>query len=199
MLEIKHLDFDYPDKPVLSAVNTVVKPGQLLHLQGLNGSGKTTLLKLLAGLLRPESGDICYKGQTIFNDLATYQQHIVYIGQKPGISLLLTVEENCLYGMHPVSRSTVLSQIKQFGLEELENTPCGLLSTGQRRRVGLIKLNLSAAPIWLLDEPLVSLDQDSIQLLLTHMKRHLNNKGIIVIASHQTEPLQQLTHQVYSL
>jgi len=200
MLEVRNLDFDYPDKQVLQAVDFAVEPGNLLHLRGANGTGKTTLLKLLAGLLIPERGEIHYKGNPVIDDLAAYQQNICYISHKPGISLLLSVQENYRYGLQELPQSISLQEaIKHFSLDGVENTPCSLLSAGQRRRAGLIKLLFSDAALWLLDEPLVSLDQKAVKILLDCMAGHLAGNGMIVMTSHQNLPQHNLRFAEYCL
>lgn len=200
MLELNNISFDYPDKPVLQDASFRVEKGQLLHLRGANGSGKTTLLKVIAGLLHPEQGSIRYQDQFIAENIASYQQKICYIGHKPGISLLLTVAENCRYGLQKFPDTMPLNEVlKQFDLVGLENVPCGLLSAGQRRRVGLLKLVIARASLWLLDEPLVSLDQQAVELLLGCITNHLNNQGIIVMSSHQIVPLSSMNYKEYCL
>lgn len=200
MLEVSNLDFDYPDKQVLHRVEFTVNPGCILHLRGGNGAGKTTLLKLLAGILHPERGDIRYCGHTITEDIATYQQHICYVGHKTGVSQLLTVRENCRFELH--RDQSILSfdeMIKYFSLQGLEDVACNLLSVGQRRRVGLLRLLMSNAPLWLLDEPLVGLDKEAISLLIASLTKHQARGGQIVLTSHQNLPLGKENYQEYCL
>lgn len=200
MLEIEHLDFDYPDKLLLQGVQFKVAPGHLLHLRGGNGVGKTTLLKLLAGILHPTQGDIRYCGRSIREDIAAYQQNICYVGHKTGVSQLLTVRENCRFELHCHIRGLKVEElIKSFGLQGLDTIPCGLLSVGQRRRVGLLRLVMSNASLWLLDEPLVALDQEAIVILMESLNKHLTHGGLVVLTSHQKLPLRHETYQEYCL
>jgi heme exporter protein A len=200
MLEIKNLYFDYPNQSVLKDLSISVKPGMLLHLRGENGSGKTTLMKIVAGLLYPESGDVFCNGHSVKTNVSQYQSQLSFVGHKPGLSLLLTIKENCLYGLDILPLNKSLDDIlHQFGLQGLENTPCHLLSAGQLRRAGLMKLALSSSPLWLLDEPMVSLDVPSIQLLITCMREHLENKGMIMMTSHQLVPLPNIDFKEYCL
>lgn len=200
MLEVHNLDFDYPDKQVLHGVEFTVNSGCILHLRGGNGVGKTTLLKLLAGILRPEHGDIQYCGQSIMADMAAYQQHICYVGHKTGISQLLTVRENCRFELHrDQSMLSFEEMITLFSLQGLEDVACNLLSVGQRRRVGLLRLLMSNAPLWLLDEPLVGLDTEAISLLIASISKHQTNGGQVVLTSHQNLPLKKEHYQEYCL
>ena len=190
MLEVNHLSFDYNDKPLLQDVHFTVKPGQLLHLQGHNGAGKTTLLKLLAGLLHPAEGEIRYQHRLINDDLADYQQSMCYVGHKAGISQVLTVRENCQFELQRGPHCMPFEElINRFSLTGLEDVPCGLLSMGQRRRVGLMRILMSDVSLWLLDEPLVALDQDAVMILMDCFGQHLEKGRQIVLTSHQPLPL----------
>jgi len=75
-------------------------------------------------------------------------------------------------------------------LFDIQDTPCFLLSAGQRRRVGLLQLLNSTASLWLLDEPLVALDQESMRVLGDVMLAHLTIGGSIVLTSHQPLPFK---------
>lgn len=198
MLEVTNLYFDYSERPLLQKVQFTVEPSVLLHVSGANGAGKTTLLKLLAGLLCPTQGDIRYGGSSILDNLQTYHQKMCYVGHKAGVSQLLTVREHCQFQNTPLLDSYD-AVLKQFGLQGLENTPCSLLSVGQRRRVGLLRIMLSNALLWLLDEPLVGLDNASVKLLVDCFEQHLDKGGQIVISSHQTIPIERQYCQDYYL
>ena len=200
MLEMINVDFDYADKPILNAVSFSLSRGCLLHLRGNNGAGKTTLLKLLAGLLHPTRGDIQYQGQSITKNRSTYQQHICYVGHKPGVSQVLTVREHCRFELHRAPDSPSLDVLlRRFSLLDFGDVPCNLLSAGLLRRVGLLRLFMSNAPLWLLDEPLVALDQDALDMMMICIKEHLKNGGQIVLTSHQPLPLRGENCQVYCL
>lgn len=200
MLDVEHLDFDYPDKQLLHGVQFTVNPGCLLHLRGGNGAGKTTLLKLLAGVLHPTQGDIRYCGHSIRKNVATYQRAICYVGHKTGVSQLLTVRENCRFELHRNDHTQSFEElIKRYDLQGLEDVVCGLLSAGQRRRVGLLRLAMSDASLWLLDEPLVALDKDAVSILMITLNQHLARGGLVVLTSHQNIPQGPGNYQEYCL
>lgn len=189
MLNVQNLSFDYQDKPLLKKVRFFLASGQLLHLRGANGVGKTTLFKLLAGLLQPHEGEIIYQGQSIYDDLASYQQQLCYVGHKPGLNPLLTVKENCYFDMHWGRRLLNFEQlVAGFGLQGLEDESCFLLSAGQRHRVSLLRIMMTDAKIWLLDEPLIALDAAAIDHLMICLETHLQQGGQIILTSHQQLP-----------
>ena len=200
MLEVIQLSFDYSDKPLLTRVDFSVEAGQLLHLQGSNGAGKTTLLKLLAGLLTPTHGEIRYRGMTIHTHPLIYKQAICYLGHKTGVNALLTAREHWRFDLHTESNTLLFAEaIKQLGLEGLEDIPCGLLSAGQRQRVGLLRLLVSKATLWLLDEPWVALDKQSMEILKQMISQQMNRGGRVVLTSHQPLPFDAGVYQVHVL
>lgn len=199
MLDVCALSFDYQDKPLLNKVQFSLAAGELLHLRGANGAGKTTLLKLLAGLLQPNEGEIHYDGESISNDCSAYQRKLCYVGHKSGLNPLLTVKENCFFDMHWGRRYLSFENLlESYGLQGLADEPCYLLSAGQRRRVGLLRIAMTDASLWLLDEPLIALDAAAIQTLMTCLENHLAQGGQVIMTSHQSLPYRH-TYLEYSL
>lgn len=200
MLTVTELHYEYPEISVLENVSFSITEGVVLHVKGANGSGKTTLLRILAGLLPPTHGSILFRGKVIDKHLIEYQRSLCYVGHKIGISLLLTVEENLRLGLLQVNDEPVVQEaLVRLSLQHVANVPCYSLSMGQRRRVGLARLFLKKAPLWFLDEPLIGLDHHGINVLKACMEQHLSQRGLIVITSHQSLPLQQRYVQEYSL
>lgn len=192
-LDVSGLEFSYPDKMLLHGLSFTLDAGEWLHVRGNNGAGKTTLLKVLSGVLRPEAGEIHYHGMNLKDDLVLYQQQMCYVGHKLGVSQRLTVREHCrlevLSYLAP-SLCLVDNAIKRFSLCGFEDVLCGMLSSGQKRRVALLRLILSQASLWILDEPLVALDKAGVDSLMGCFDEHLNKGGQIVMTSHQDIPLR---------
>ena len=198
MLEVCKLDFDYQDQTLFHNVSFHLPVGGVLHLKGDNGTGKTTLLKLIAGLHAPNSGTILFKGQSIHTNLTVYQNNICFVGHKPGINPYLTVRENCTFDLH-YHNENLNDLAKTFKLENHLDQPCALLSAGQRRRVALLRLWMSNAPLWLLDEPLVALDDFAMRLIMEQIEIHRAQGGAVLLTSHQSLPLAKSTYQEYLL
>ena len=200
MLNMHNIHFDYANIPILRNINLSIQPGTLIHIRGDNGSGKTTLLKLLAGLIPPTDGEIFYVNQNIQHDLYTYQQQICYVGHKSGVHQRLTVAEHCSLEAKYYPQAPALDVIlQQANFVALKHTLNGLLSFGQRRRVGLSRLLMSQAIIWLLDEPFNGLDVHSIDLLMNWIHNHLQKNGMVILTSHQPLPNASFCHIEYIL
>ena len=165
-----------------------VDAGEWVALRGANGSGKTTLLRCVAGLTRPDAGEVHWAGERVGEDLARFHADLVYAGHLPGIKDDLTAEENlrgalALRGI-VVATGAVRAALAEAGLEKRRALPAGRLSGGQRRRIGLARLALDPAAIWALDEPLTALDDDGQALFGRLLARHLERGGLAVLATH---------------
>jgi len=166
---------------VLSAVAFTALAGESVLLSGPNGSGKTTLLRTLAGFIGPRAGRARLEGAAGDLDECCH-----YVGHLNGIKAGFTVEENLSFlaaylGGEP---EAIDGAADAFDLDALRHVPAGFLSAGQKRRLGLARLVLAHRPVWLLDEPTVSLDTASQQLLADAVRAHVAGGGIVVAASH---------------
>lgn len=200
MLDVQHLSFDYPEKTLFSELCFSVRAGQIFHLLGRNGAGKTTLLKLLLGLISPVAGKISYQGKSIHQDLKAYQEELCWVGHRLGLHLFLTVKELCLFDPQWKKNKKDLPELLEiFGLTAFQDTLCRHLSEGQKRRVSLLRLLFTQAPLWFLDEPLVGLDTLSIEVLMQVFEKHLAQGGLIILSSHQSFPTQSFDYYMLSL
>ncbi len=158
---------------MLSGVSLTVPPGGALLLLGPNGSGKSTLLRVLAGLKRADAGTVRWRDCAV---------PAAYLGHADGIKPGLTTLENLRFAAGGRPAGAALAAL---GLERLSDLPARMLSAGQRRRLALARLPLSAAPLWLLDEPTLGLDTASLELLAALMAAHRAGGGGVVAATHQ--------------
>ncbi len=191
MLVVSNLSFEYAENPLLNHLSFSVSQGQLLHVRGPNGAGKSTLLKLLAGLLHPLSGEIFFEGILLHDCVAMYRNQMSYVGHLEGIHPLLTPKEVWKFEMVHIPSTLSLASIAELlQLEDVLDTPFALLSAGQKRRVGMMRLIMKQnAKVWLLDEPWVALDVEGAQRLSSLIITHLKAGGRVVTTSHQPLPL----------
>ena len=164
-------------------------PGEWLALVGANGSGKTTLLRCVAGLTRADAGEVLLDGERVTAASERYRQAMVYGGHAPGIKDDLNAEENlrALLALRGVAADAARERgaLDEVGLARRRLLPARRLSAGQRRRIGLARLMVDPAAIWLLDEPLTALDEGGRALFERLLAQHLARGGLAIIATHQ--------------
>jgi heme exporter protein A len=186
LLEAVSLACTRGDRPLFRDLSFALEPGQLLHVQGANGSGKTTLLRTLCGLSRPAAGQTRWRGRLVAEDRAAFLAELCYIGHPNALHGDLTGSENLDFeaGLGPGHRPA-RTALAEAGLGRVAGLPTKLLSQGQKRRTALARLRVTAAPLWVLDEPLTALDVHSAAALLDLFVRHLGQGGMIILTSHQ--------------
>ena len=178
VIEVRNLAVARGGVTVLQGLGFAVLPGAALILRGPNGAGKTTLLRTLAGLQPAVAGEI-----------VMHSDAVAYAGHSDGLKSTLTVAENlafwaaiyggAIYGGADIHRATLA-----LDLAALAHRRAGELSAGQKRRLGLARLLVTGRPLWLLDEPTVSLDAASVELFAAVVRQHLSAGGAAIIASH---------------
>jgi heme exporter protein A len=167
-----------------------VPTGGALLLVGPNGSGKSTLLRLLAGLVRPAAGRVLWDGADALSDIAGHGRRVAYLGHQDAVKPGLTLTENLRFAA-TVSGRSIAAALSAVGLEALAGLPARMLSAGQKRRLALARLALSAAPLWLLDEPTLGLDTGAIERFGASLAAHRAAGGIVVAATHVPLPLPE--------
>jgi heme exporter protein A len=177
-----------------------LEPGEILRIEGSNGTGKTTLLRILCGLFHGYEGEIRWQGEPIADDFAGYVDQMLYIGHAGGVKNSLTPEENLtwlasLQDQH-ISRDDIWNALVKVGLQGYEDSFCGSLSAGQKKRVNLARLYLIESRLWLLDEPFSSIDVDGVKNLENQIEKHLSEAGMVILTSHQ---VLDISHPVKSL
>jgi heme exporter protein A len=166
---------------VFSGVSFALESGEALVLRGPNGSGKSTLLRLIAGLLRPDAGTVGLEGG---DGELTIGQQCHYVGHLDALKPALSAEENLQFWSAFLGGGKTGDALCRFRLDHLAGLPAGYLSAGQKRRLSLARLAAVRRPLWLLDEPTVSLDADAKGDLEAVCAGHLAGGGLIVAATH---------------
>lgn len=185
LLAARGLAYCRNDEPVFGPLDFQVDGGEALLVQGGNGAGKTTLLRVLAGLLRPEAGRIEIDGRPAGR--AERPHYLAYLGHLPALKADLTTLENLhfLCGLHGRrARQMPGGALAIVGLAGYEETPVRALSAGQKKRLGLARMWLSPAPLWLLDEPYANLDLEGITLVNRMISAHLRSGGAALVTTH---------------
>jgi len=158
---------------VLEGISFGLSPGQAMVLRGPNGVGKTTLLRTVSGLQPGVAGGVSLPPESL-----------AYAGHADGVKATLTVAENLNFWAAVHGLRDIGPALLAMNLTALRDRRAGNLSAGQRRRLGLARLMVTGRPVWLLDEPTVSLDAGSVALFATMLRGHLAGGGAALIATH---------------
>lgn len=158
---------------MLEGLSFTLPAGKALVLRGPNGIGKTTLLRTLVGLQLPVAGYI--EGA---------EDQIAYASHSDGLKQTLTVTENLRFWASVFGTNDIQPALTAFALTDLSDRYAGNLSAGQKRRLGLARLLVTGRPIWMLDEPTVSLDTSAVQMFAEAVRAHLGQGGSALIATH---------------
>ncbi len=161
--------------------------GDALVLRGPNGCGKSTLLRLAAGFLQAAAGELNWRNP---EDEASddYRDRIHYVGHLDGVKPAFSAVENLAFwaafdGSESVEADCTRA-LDQVGLGHIADIPGRYLSAGQRRRLNIARIAATSRPLWLLDEPSVSLDDASVDLLAKLIAVHRTGGGMVMVATH---------------
>jgi heme exporter protein A len=159
-------------------------------VRGPNGAGKSSLLRIVAGLMPPAAGDVRLGGVSLARDRAGLHERVALAGHLDAVKPALTVAENLGFwagilgdGAADDGRRAAAA-LERFGLGPIADRPAGQCSAGQRRRLGLARLLIADRPLWLLDEPSVSLDATATALVAELIREHVRQGGLALIATH---------------
>tara|TARA_B100000575_G_scaffold245840_1_gene210567 strand:+ start:62 stop:667 length:606 start_codon:yes stop_codon:yes gene_type:complete len=189
MLLIKDLTIKRSNKIIFENINLSLGAGKKILLKGKNGSGKTTLLKSILNIIEPSSGSIYWKGKLLKKNLYDFYNHTTYIADRTSSLSKLSVRENIniwkkifLSKIHSSQVDIILKTLK---LDTYINQKVNSLSFGETKKLEFLRLIIENKKIWILDEPLSNLDDESIDVLGQTFDDHCSKEGSIIFSSHQ--------------
>lgn len=194
MFTLRGLKHGYDGRDVLNVPSWRVDQGAHCLILGPSGSGKTTLLHILAGILRPASGQVTIAGQDIAAlsaaDLDRFRgQHIGIVLQRLHLIASLTITENLVLAQYlaglPQDRHRVRTVLAGLGLAERGGARPYELSHGQAQRVAIARAVINRPRLLLADEPTSNLDDSNCELALALITEQARACGAtLVIATH---------------
>lgn len=197
-LSVTDLSVSYRETKAIEDIAFQTGCGRSLALIGPNGAGKSTLLKALAGLIRPDSGRILWRGQPLVRS----SHELAYLPQRGEVDwdFPVTVRELVEMGRFPTlgwfgkfqehDESIIERALASMELIDLQDRQISALSGGQQQRAFIARALAQEAHVLLLDEPFTGLDKPA-QENLNHLFGELTSEGRLLIASHhdlQTAP-----------
>lgn len=200
-MEARGLAKSFAGKAVLREVSCHLAPGEIVALTGVNGAGKTTLLRLLAGLSRPDRGNISWFGRCV-GDCET-RRLIGLLGHESGLYPKLTVGENLLFAarMHGLRKPAqqVDAWLRKCGLAAERQRLPGVLPRGIRQRVAIARAAIHRPSILLLDEPLAGLDESGVEHVRVLLQEWRQAVVAVLFTTHDCRATERLADRVLHL
>ncbi len=200
VIQIRGLKKSYKRMEVLKGVDLNIKKGSIFCLLGSNGAGKTTMVKILATLLKADSGEVILSGCDVKKSPEQVRSVISLTGQYAAVDGLLTAREN----LRMVGRLNHINDVKaktdhllrQFNLEYVANRPVSTFSGGMRRRLDIAMSLIGNPEIIFLDEPTTGLDPQS-RIEMWKIIREMAAAGVTVFLTTQyIEEAEQLANHI---
>ena len=202
MLLINNLSFSRNETKIFENLNLSLSNKKIIQIKGRNGSGKTTFLKVILNILEPKDGEIIWKGKNIKKNIFDFYNQTTFIMDNNTSTRELSVEDNINFwrglSSSKLNNEEIFELLNKLNIEKYYKTKVMYLSSGERKKLELIRLILEQKKLWVLDEPFNHLDDLSIEILNQTFLDHVNNDGMILFASHYDPMINNLETLVLS-
>ena len=196
MLLVNNLSFYRNEIKIFENLNLSLSNKQIIQIKGKNGSGKTTFLQTILNILEPKSGEIFWEGKNIKKNIFDLYNHTTFIMDHSTSTRELTVSDNINFwrglSSSKLDNNEIFGLLKILDIEKYYKTKVMHLSSGENKKLELLRLILEQKKFWILDEPFNHLDETSIEILNQTFLDHINNDGMILFASHFNPTISNL-------
>lgn len=202
VLEVKNVSKSFDDKKILDNVSIKLNRGEIVSLIGSSGSGKTTLFNIIAGIMKPDEGNVILEGE----DITGISGKVSYMLQKDMLLPYRTVLDNAALPLivrgigKKEARQEAVALFEQFGIAGYENKYPAMLSGGMRQRAALLRTYLFSSQVAILDEPFSALDmitKREIHAWYLDIMKNINLSTIFV--THDIDEAILLSDRIYVL
>ena len=205
LLEVKDLVKAYRGRRVVDNVCMHVYPSEVVGLLGPNGAGKTTTFYMIVGMIKPNAGDIFFKGESV-TALPMYERArlgVGYLSQEPSIFRKLTVADNIMVVLETLNLrrkerdERLRDLLNELQLTELANQKALTLSGGERRRLEITRALATTPDFILLDEPFSGVDPINVYEV-QKIIAHLRDRGLgVLITDHSVRETLAIVDRAY--
>ncbi|MCL1792282.1 MAG: ABC transporter ATP-binding protein [Oscillospiraceae bacterium] len=202
IINVKCLKKSYKDKEVVHGIDFTVNEGEILCFLGPNGAGKSTTINIITGALRGDSGNIQYKGESIYKDLLKYKSHLGIVPQDLALYDDLTAEKNVLffaslYGLKGDALKDGCRFALEFtGLSDKAKDKVNTFSGGMKRRLNIACAIAHKPELLIMDEPTVGIDPQSRNHILEGVKRLREQGMTILYTTHYMEEVEEISTRI---
>ena len=188
MLLINNLSFSRDGNIIFENLNLSLSNRSITQIRGKNGSGKTTLLNLVLNFLESKTGEIFWEGKNVNKNIFNFYNQTTFIMDHNTCTRRMTVLDNINFwsglSSSKLNKNEIVLLLETFNIEKYQNTKTMYLSSGEIKKLELLRLILEQKKLWILDEPYNHLDDLSIEILNQTFIDHINKDGIILFTSH---------------
>lgn len=198
----KNVSKSFNKNPVVSSADFMIEKGEICGFIGRNGSGKTVIFKLMTGLLMPDSGKVIIDNEN-FSGKGSFFPSVGVMIETPGFiphySGLKNLKILNSMSHNPVAKAEICALMTRLGLDPKNRRPVRTYSLGMRQKLGIIQAVMNKPELLVLDEPMNSLDTESVNEI-RRLFMELNEAGTtIVLASHISEDIETLCKRIFRI
>lgn len=186
---------------LLSNINVSIEPGEIVGFIGRNGSGKSVLFKLIAGIYKPDNGDIYVRGEKL-GDTSDFPQDTGILIDSPGFIDIYTGFQNLKYLaaiQNKIEEKTIIQYMELVGLEPYNKTRVKNYSLGMKQKLAIAQAIMEDQDILLLDEPFNALDEQSHSKMLYLVKELQKEGKTILLTSHNFDDISYVCQEQYKI
>ena len=188
MLLINNLSFSRNDNIIFQNLNLSLSNRSITQIRGKNGSGKTTFINVVLNFLESKTGEIFWEGKNIKKNIFNFYNKTTFIMDHNTCTRKMTVLDNINFwsrlSSSKLTKDEIVLLLETFNIQKYQNTKTMYLSSGEIRKLELLRLILEQKKLWILDEPYNHLDDLSIEILNQTFIDHINKDGVILFTSH---------------
>ncbi len=202
MITFENVTKTYGEKRAVDNLSMTIEDGQIFSFLGPNGAGKTTTIKLMTGIVTPDSGTILLDGIDIAKDPIAAKRKFGFVPDTFDMYERLTGREYLrfmgdIYCVPQEKRKPHIEKYLQlFSLEEAYNQQIRGYSHGMKQKLAIIGALMHEPSIWILDEPMVGLDPQSVYLLKEEMRAHADKGNTVFFSTHVLDVAERLCDSI---
>jgi len=202
ILQTQNLTKRFGAYTAVDSVSLQVRTGEIYGFLGPNGAGKTTTIKMLAGLLKPDTGSIIINNHDLAEEPSACKRDTGYIPDRPWLFEKLTGMEYLqfiasLYSLEQGRFETAITYFLDiFDLNDRRNSLIESYSHGMRQKLIMTSMLMLDQPLLIIDEPMVGLDPKSARIVKELLKQRARNGAAIFLSTHSLEIAEELCHRI---